>query len=90
MSARCNYAFLGPIVGPCRHTAQEHNMYTTWVRSSAALPYEGQPVEFILDDREIAIDGTYAGHTFCSRWTKYDLDRVGSWRVADANIAGHA
>lgn len=53
-------------------------MYIPWVRSSTALPREGQPVEFVVDDREIAIDGTYAGQNFWSRWTKYDLERVGS------------
>ncbi len=60
-------------------------MYAPWVRSSTALPYEGQSVEFVLDDRKIAIDGTYAGQTFWSRWTKYDLERVGSWRLTDSN-----
>ena len=50
---------------------------------------EGQPVEFVLDDREIAIDGTYAGQTFWSRWTKYDLERVGSWRLTDSNTTLH-
>lgn len=65
-------------------------MYTPWVRSSTALPREGQPVEFVLDDREIAIDGTYAGQTFWSRWTNYDLERVGSWRLTDSNTTIHA
>jgi hypothetical protein len=65
-------------------------MHTPWVRSSTSLPREGQPVEFVLDDREIAIDGTYAGQTFWSRWTKYDLERVGSWRLTDSNTTIHA
>jgi hypothetical protein len=65
-------------------------MHAPWVRSCAALPSEGQVVEFILDDRDVAIDGTYAGQSFHSRWTEYDLERVGTWRMTDSKIAVHA
>jgi hypothetical protein len=71
-------------------------MNTSWIRSSTALPNDGQPIEFVLDDREIAIAGTYAGQTFQSRWTTYDLERVGAWRLAtscpvrDVHDAQHA
>ena len=57
-------------------------MKTSWIRSSIALPRDGEPIEFVLDDREIAIAGTYAGETFRSRWTLYDVERVGAWRLA--------
>ena len=69
-------------------------MNTSWIRSSTALPRDGQPIEFVLDDREIAIAGTYAGQIFRSRWTLYDVERVGAWRLAalssgsDAQDAG--
>ena len=57
-------------------------MKTAWILSSTALPRDGQPIEFVLDNREVAIAGTYAGQIFQSRWTSYDLERVGAWRLA--------
>jgi hypothetical protein len=68
----------------------ELSMQAPWIRSCAALPREGQPVEFIPDDRDVAIDGTYAGQAFRSRWTEYDLDRVGTWRLSNPKIAANA
>jgi|GEM_PF-2582533 len=50
---------------------------------NSGLPHEGQSVEFLLDDRKIPIDGTYARQAFQSRWSGYPLDRVRSWRSAD-------
>lgn len=50
----------------------------------AALPNEGQPVEFVLEGRTVAMDGTYEAQTFRSRWSNYAVDRVCSWRSADA------
>jgi len=58
-------------------------MYAPWVTSSAALPQEGQPVEFVLDGREVAMDGTYVQRTFRSRWAGYEVERVHIWRSAD-------
>jgi hypothetical protein len=57
-------------------------MDAQWVASSAGLPNEGQPVEFMLEDREIAMDGTYVQQTFRSRWTDYGVERVRTWRSA--------
>jgi len=62
-------------------------MHSQWVASSAALPHEGQSVEFVLDDRDIAIDGTYARQIFCSRWTSYEVGRVRTWRLPAQNSA---
>jgi hypothetical protein len=58
-------------------------MHTPWIPSSIALPPEGQPVEFVLDHRQIAIEGTYTRQVFRSRWTSYEVERVGTWRLAD-------
>jgi len=58
----------------------EHNMSPAWVASSIALPPEGESVEFVLDGREVAMDGTYTHQTFQSRWSGYDVQRVRSWR----------
>ncbi len=56
-------------------------MNTLWVRSSVTLPREGQPVEFVLDNRNVAIEGTYTRRVFQSRWTSYDVERVCEWRI---------
>ena len=58
-------------------------MSAEWVASSAALPHDGEPVEFVLDGRKVAMDGTYARQTFQSRWSGYDVQRVRTWRPAD-------
>ncbi|MGA8277499.1 MAG: hypothetical protein WB784_04815 [Rhodanobacteraceae bacterium] len=65
-------------------------MNTPWVQSSTVLPREGEPVEFVLDHREVAMDGTYAGQVFRSRWTSYDIERVGAWRLPQLSSASHA
>ena len=58
-------------------------MDTGWVASSMGLPNEGQPIEFVLDNREAVMDGTYLQRMFQSRWTGYEIGRVRSWRAAD-------
>ena len=54
-----------------------------WIDSSAALPPEGEPVEFLLDGRNVPIEGTYARQTFQSRWSGYEIRRVRSWHRTD-------
>jgi hypothetical protein len=63
---------------------------TPWISSSTALPSDGQPIEFVLDNREVAIAGTYAGQIFRSRWTSYDIERVVAWRLAALSSANSA
>lgn len=58
-------------------------MFSEWIASSTALPPDGEPVEFVLDGRAVAMDGTYAQQTFKSRWTGYDIQRVRTWRSVD-------
>lgn len=65
-------------------------MKTPWIKSSISLPRDDQPIEFVLDHREVAIAGTYAGQVFRSRWTSYDIERVGAWRLAAMVSAGQA
>lgn len=57
-------------------------MDAEWVATSAALPPEDKPIEFVLDGRDVAIEGTYARQTFQSRWSGYDVQRVRTWRAA--------
>jgi hypothetical protein len=65
-------------------------MKTPWINSSTALPSDGQPIEFVLDHREVAIAGTYAGQIFRSRWSSYDIERVAAWRLAAFSSSSHA
>jgi hypothetical protein len=62
-------------------------MSTQWVTSATGLPHQGESVEFMLDGRSVPMDGTYDRQTFRSRWTGYDIQRVRTWRLADANSA---
>jgi len=65
-------------------------MYTQGVTNSTALPYEGELVEFVLDGRKVAIVGTYAQRIFRSRLSGYHIERVSSWRSADADSSAAA
>ena len=57
-------------------------MTTPWVFSSTFLPYNGEPIDFLLEDREEPIHGTFEGSVFPSRWADYGAARVRSWRQA--------
>jgi hypothetical protein len=63
-------------------------MSPQWVRSSALLPREGDSVEFVLDGHEVALAGTYSRQTFHSRWSRYGVQRVRTWRPACVHHAG--
>jgi len=55
-------------------------MDAQWVVSSAALPEEGDAVEFVLQDREAVMGGSFSDLTFRSRWSGYNANRVRTWR----------
>ena len=65
-------------------------MFTQWTSSSAALPHEGQNVQFVLDGRDVAMEGAYVRRIFRTRWTDYDVERVRTWRCTDSNAAESA
>lgn len=65
------------------HADRSNAAVLEWVMSAANLPHNGQPVEFVLDGREVAIIGKYVQQTFWSRWSGYDIQRVRTWRSAD-------
>lgn len=69
---------------------QEQDMYSHGVTDSAALPHEGELVELVLDGRKVAIVGTYTQRIFRSRWSGYQVERVSSWRSADADTSAAA
>jgi len=60
-------------------------MQAKWIFSSTFLPYTGEPIEFMLEDRNQPIHGTFADGIFHSRWADYDADRVASWRGSDGD-----
>jgi hypothetical protein len=55
---------------------------STWISTVSALPARGQPVEFMLAERECPIVGVYADDGFRSRWTHYAPELVCRWRGA--------
>lgn len=55
-------------------------MYADWNHSSKRLPCEGQKIEFLLDHRNVAMEGIYNRQVFHSQWAQYAADRVRSWR----------
>lgn len=63
--------------------AESHDMQAQWIYSSTFLPYTGEPIEFMLEDRQQPIHGIFANGLFHSRWADYDADRVQSWRESD-------
>jgi hypothetical protein len=71
----------------CALLAGSHVMQTKWIFSSTFLPYTGEPIEFMLEDRNQPIHGTFANGAFHSRWADYDVDRVASWRGSDGDLS---
>jgi hypothetical protein len=55
-------------------------MSTDWIFSSNKLPCEGQRIEFILDQRSVAMEGTCNRQGVRTRWAEYDIKRVQKWR----------
>jgi len=60
-------------------------MQAKWIFSSTFLPYTGEPIEFMLEERNQPIHGTFSNGVFHSRWADYDADRVASWRGSDGD-----
>lgn len=59
-------------------------MHADWTKTSLALPPEGTPVEFLLDERNCPMRGTYAVGRFESRWNNYAPPSVHQWRALAA------
>ena len=55
-------------------------MDADWMQSSGGLPRDGEQVEFVLDDRTMAMRGTYTLPSFHSHWAEYGVERVHRWR----------
>ena len=62
------------------HKNVRANMHAEWTHSSNGLPREGQQIEFLLDYRSVAMEGSYTHQAFHSHWAEYTVDRVRSWR----------
>jgi hypothetical protein len=55
---------------------------SSWIETASALPVSGQPVEFMLAERDCPIVGVFGEDGFRSRWTRYSLEIVSRWRGA--------
>ena len=62
-------------------------MQADWTKTSLALPPEGTPVEFLLDERECPMRGVYAIGRFESRWNNYAPTSVHRWREVATGTA---
>jgi hypothetical protein len=60
-------------------------MRSKWIFSSTLLPHPKETVEFLIEEREQSIHGTFANGVFHSRWADYDSRRVASWRGSAAD-----
>jgi hypothetical protein len=60
-----------------------------WMRTSQALPSDGDHVEFVLEHRDLAMNGVYNRCMFTSRWSQYEPGAVREWRQLPA-MAGSA
>jgi hypothetical protein len=60
-------------------------MQAPWIYSSTFLPYTGEPIDFLLEDRSQPMHGTFVDGMFHSRWADYAADRVQSWRGSDSD-----
>jgi hypothetical protein len=62
----------------------------SWISSSARLPHVGTSIQFMLDDRDVPMKGTYAEGVFRSRWGNYDVGCVRLWRAWDLDPSAAA
>jgi hypothetical protein len=62
----------------------DNEMHLNWTTTAAGLPSDGSAVEFVLDERECPLRGTYALGRFESRWTCYPPTCVRQWRTAQS------
>lgn len=60
-------------------------MPAKWIFSSTFLPLAGEPVDFMLEDRDTPISGIFAEGRFHSRWANFDVERVQSWRAVEGD-----
>lgn len=59
-------------------------MSVEWMRTSHELPEDGEHVEFVLEHRDLAMNGVYNRCVFASRWSEYEPGVVREWRQVPA------
>ena len=62
-------------------------MELQWIYSASFLPYTGEPIEFMLEERGQSVYGTFANGHFHSGGADYDIHQVTSWRESDVTSA---
>lgn len=55
-------------------------MTTEWMQTSRSLPADGDHVQFVLENRDLAMNGVYDRRMFASRWSEYEPGAVREWR----------
>jgi hypothetical protein len=68
-------------------SARSHVMELQWIYSASFLPYTGEPIEFMLEERGQSIYGTFANGHFHSGGADYNSHQVTSWRESDVTSA---
>jgi len=61
-------------------------MQMPWIFSSTSLPNTSEPIDFLLEDRDEPMHGTFGNGSFHSRWADYSASRVQSWRSTSADL----
>lgn len=52
------------------------------MQTSHTLPEDGDHVQFVLEHRDLAMNGVYNRCMFASRWSEYEPGAVREWRLA--------
>ncbi len=66
-------------------------MSVEWMQTAHALPSDGDQVEFVLEHRDLAMNGVYNRCMFASRWSEYEPGAVREWRQVPIQVqAGEA
>jgi hypothetical protein len=62
-------------------------MNIQWVSTAASLPPDGEPIQLLLNDRDVPMNGVCANGAFHTRWAEYGVDRVRYWREAWSGVS---
>ncbi len=57
-------------------------MSIEWVSTAASLPLDGEPIQLLLNERNVPMIGICSNGEFHTRWAEYGVDRVRYWRGA--------
>jgi len=61
-----------------------------WITTADALPKQGDFVQFVVEQSNVVLRGTYEQCTFKSRWSHYSPTEVSEWRKLGESPASWA